>query len=190
MKNYAIIIYNYCSDAFCLLPRIGDVFLFERLVEKIVGIFPEPLRKLYYKYESAVLYLFFGAVTTAVSIGTQYLSIYLGAGTKLATTISWVCSVTVAFFTNKVWVFRSGSFEKKLFLREAAQYYGARLVSYFLELGFMILTVDVLLLNPYAMKLIAQIFVLTVNYLFSRFVIFRKNKKETAGKSGERSEPD
>ena len=44
----------------------------------------------------------------------------------------------------------------------------------------MILTVRVLHQNEYIMKLIAQIFILVINYLFSKLVIFRKKPKEDA----------
>ena len=112
--------------------------MFDRLVKKILGIFPESIQKLYYKYESAVLYIFFGGLTTVVSIAAQYISTWAGAGTTLSTTISWICAVTFAFFTNKTCVFNSVTEKKRDFFREAAQFYGARLVSYFLELGFML----------------------------------------------------
>lgn len=153
--------------------------MLDKIIRKIVGIMPQKLQKLYYDHESAWLYIFFGGLTTLVSIATQYICIYLGAGTALATTVSWICAVTFAFFTNKVWVFRSESFEKRVFIREFLSFYGARLVSYFLELGFLLLTVDMLGCNSYLMKLIAQIFVLVINYLFSRFVIFVK--KDNSG---------
>lgn len=152
--------------------------MFERFINKIVGIFPECIQKLYYKYESALLYIFFGGLTTLVSVGVQFIAYALDAGTTAATSISWICAVTFAFFTNKVWVFGSKSFEKKLFLREFFSFYGARLFSFLLELGFMVLTVDVLLWNKYIMKLIAQVFVLVLNYIFSRFLVFRKKKEK------------
>ena len=152
--------------------------MLNNLIRKIVGIFPEPLQKLYYKYESALLYLFYGALTTAVSIGTQYFAIWLGAGTALSTTISWICAVTFAFFVNKICVFQSESADLKDWLKQGVQFYGARLVSYFLELGYLLLTIDYLGFNAYIMKLAAQIFVLVINYLFSKFVIFRKKDKE------------
>lgn len=152
--------------------------LFEKFIHKIVGIFPECLQRLYYKYESALLYIFFGGLTTLVSIGSQYIAYALGAGTALATTISWILAVTFAFFTNKLWVFGSKSFEKRLFLKELFSFFGARLFSFLLELGFMLVTVDVLLWNKFIMKLIAQIFVLVLNYIFSRFFIFAKKEKK------------
>lgn len=153
--------------------------MFEKFIHKVVGIFPECIQKLYYKYEAVLLYIFFGGLTTLVSIGTQYLAYAVGLGTAASTTVSWICAVLFAFFTNKVFVFGSKSFEKKLFLREFFSFIGARFFSYLLELGFMLLTVDVLLWNKFIMKLIAQVFVLVLNYIFSRFLIFKnKNKKD------------
>ena len=151
--------------------------MIERSIHKIVGIFPECIQKLYYKYESALLYIFFGGLTTLRSIGTQFIAYAVGLGTAAATTLSWIFAVLFAFFTNKVFVFGSRSFEKKLFLRELVSFIGARFFSYLLELGFMLVTVDVLLWNKFAMKLIAQVFVLVLNYIFSKFIIFKKKKE-------------
>ena len=87
--------------------------------------------------------------------------------------------ITFAFFANKICVFQSQSATVKDWLRQGLQFYGARLVSYFLELGYLLLTIDHLGFNAYIMKLAAQIFVLVINYLFSKFVIFKnKNEKE------------
>jgi putative flippase GtrA len=148
--------------------------MFEKLIQKIVSIFPKRLQDLYYKYESMLLYIFFGGLTTIVSIATQYIADYLGANTALATTISWICAVTFAFFTNKSCVFKSKTETKTDFFKQMLAFYGARLVSYFLEMGFMILTVDIFHLKMHIMKIIAQVFILTINYLFSKLVIFRK----------------
>lgn len=41
----------------------------------------------------------------------------------------------------------------------------------------MSLTVRVLRQNEYVMKLIAQVFILVINYLFSKLFIFRKKTK-------------
>jgi putative flippase GtrA len=126
------------------------------------------------EHREVILYVFFGGLTTLVSILTQYLADYLGAGTALATSISWLCAVTFAFFVNKIYVFRNKSAKMSGWLRQAAGFYGARLATYFLELGFMLLTVEVFLLNMHVMKVIAQVFVLTGNYLLSKFFVFRK----------------
>ncbi|MDE7288839.1 MAG: GtrA family protein, partial [Oscillospiraceae bacterium] len=84
---------------------------------------------------------------------------------------------TFAFFTNKAWVFKNESKTKSDWIKQAAAFYGARLTTYFLELAFMSFTVRVLLQNEYVMKLIAQVFILVINYLFSKLVVFRKKRE-------------
>lgn len=150
----------------------------DKLIRKILSVFPKFIRDFYDKHESALLYIIVGGLTTVVSVIAQYVPAYFGLPTKVNTTISWVCAVTFAFFTNKVWVFKDKSYSRKDWLSQAAAFYGARLATYFLELGFMILTVDVLHYSEYIMKLIAQIFILIVNYLFSKFVVFGKKRRQ------------
>lgn len=152
--------------------------MLDALIKKILSVFPRFIRDFYYKHESVMLYLIVGAMTTVISLITQYVPAFFGLPTAVNTTISWICAVTFAFFTNKVWVFKDEAREKSDWIKQALSFYAARLVTYFAELGFMILTVDVLSQNEYIMKLIAQIFVLIVNYLFSKLVIFRKKSKE------------
>lgn len=153
-------------------------FILDRLIRKILSVFPKFIQDFYDRHESVLLYLIVGALTTAVSLVTQYIPKLMGFPTEVNTTVSWICAVTFAFFTNKVWVFKNESNTKKDWLGQAAAFYGARLVTYFLELGFMILTVRVLSQNEYIMKLIAQVFILIINYLFSKLVIFRKKGGE------------
>jgi putative flippase GtrA len=135
---------------------------------------PSPLRKFYNKYEQTLLYIFYGALTTAVSFASQWLCHYLGAAVWLSTTISWICAVTFAFFVNKFFVFESSKHTAKVILREAGSFYLARLVSFFAEVGFMVVTVDVFGFNWVVCKIIIQIVILILNYLFSKFFIFRK----------------
>jgi len=132
------------------------------------------IKELYNKYREVISYLFFGGLTTLVSISTQFIADYVGAGTILATTISWVCAVTYAFFVNKIFVFQNKSDKKREWLSQAAAFYGARLTTYFMELGFMVLTVDVLGFNMHLMKIVAQVFIIIGNYLLSKFLIFKK----------------
>ena len=152
--------------------------MLDALIKKILSLFPKFIRDFYYKHESVMLYLIVGAMTTAVSIITQYIPAFFGLPTEVNTAISWICAVTFAFFTNKVWVFKDEAREKADWIRQAAYFYGARLATLFMELGFMSFTVRVLHQNEYIMKLIAQIFILIVNYLFSKLFIFRKKPKE------------
>ena len=132
------------------------------------------MKSLLKKHRELISYIFFGGLTTAVSILTHYAALYLGATTALATSVSWVLAVSFAFFVNKIFVFRSKSEKISSWFGQALAFFGARLLTYFLELGFLLVTVEVLLQNEYIMKLIAQVFVLIGNYLISKFIVFRK----------------
>ncbi|MCL2054918.1 MAG: GtrA family protein [Oscillospiraceae bacterium] len=144
------------------------------IFERIVKILPPPLEKLCRAHEDKLSYVFFGGLTTIVSIASQFAAYRLGAGTAAATTISWVCAVTFAFFTNKIFVFKSKSHGQADWFEQAEKFFGARLTTYFLEIGFMMLTVEVFGFNEHIMKLIAQVFILIGNYFLSKFVIFKK----------------
>jgi putative flippase GtrA len=147
-----------------------------RLIRKIVSVFPKPIRTFYEKHESVLLYLFYGFLTTVVSFAVQYAADRLGANTQIATIISWICAVTFAFFVNKFFVFGSDKKDGKTFFREAWQFYAARIVSGVFEVLFLTLTVDILRLNVYLFKLIAQVIIVISNYIFSKFVVFKKGK--------------
>ena len=85
------------------------------------------IKGLYSKYREPIDYLFWGVMTTVVSWGSyalfslifqSFLSTSLNV--SLSNTLSWVCAVLFAFITNKLFVFRSKSFERKVFLPEFA----------------------------------------------------------------------
>lgn len=152
--------------------------MLDKIIAKILKIFPKPLREFYYKNESVMLYLIVGAMTTAVSVIFQYIPLLMGFPTEVNTTVSWIFAATFAFFANKAWVFKNEERTKKDWLSQAAAFYGARLATYFLELAFMSFTVRVLEQNEYVMKLIAQVFILIINYIFSKLVVFRKKDGE------------
>ena len=69
------------------------------------------INKLYIKYKEIIWYLVFGILTTIVSLITYFLLTYTVIDVnnpfmlQIANIISWVTSVTFAYFTNKKYVF-------------------------------------------------------------------------------------
>lgn len=163
----------------------------------------EKIKALYHKYEDIIRYVFFGGLTTVVSFASHFIARFAGAelpqeltirsikaaldnslvSAELATTISWVCAVTFAFFTNKIFVFRSKEKGKGI-LREALMFYGARLTSYWVEVLMMFVFVTKMEINELLIKILAQGVILAMNYLFSKFIVFRR-KKEPDGEKTE-----
>lgn len=163
----------------------------DKFIRKIISVMPKPIQKLWYSHESIWMYIIVGGLTTIVSFIFQYIPAYIfskvhmaGAlNTFLSTTISWIFSVTFAFFTNKKYVFRSITHTKSDFWKEFGDFYGGRLVTYFLELGIMEVGANLIVRTNkgwkyLCVKLFAQIIILIINYVFSKFVVFRKRSHE------------
>lgn len=132
----------------------------------------------YKKYKSVLLYLFFGVLTTAVSIVSFFLiGTVAGVNLHIANTASWVLAVTFAFITNRIWVFDAKCESKKEFFIQARDFYGGRLATYFVEELIFIVFVNLLAFNQDIVKIVAQFVILVLNYVVSKFFVFRKNKK-------------
>ncbi len=121
-----------------------------------------------------VSYIVFGVLTTVVSFVSQMIFSSMGLPVFVNTVGSWICAVTFAYVVNKLFVFESHTDTAKAFFRELWLFFAARLVSLGLELAFMMITVELLHFNEAVCKLIAQVFILIANYVFSKLVIFRK----------------
>lgn len=132
----------------------------------------------YKKNKSVLLYLFFGVLTTAVSIVSFFVAgTVLGINVHIANTISWVLAVTFAFVTNRIWVFDAKCETKKEFFIQARDFYGGRLATYFVEELILLVFVSLLHFNQDIIKIIAQFVILVLNYLVSKFFVFRKKDK-------------
>ena len=133
------------------------------------------LKGLIEKYRGFILYAFFGVCTTVVNIVAYYISArVIGLGTVSSTVVAWIFAVLFAFFTNKLWVFNSKSWEKKLVVRELSSFYLCRLSTGALDVAIMFVCVDILGWNDLIMKIISNVIVIILNYVASKFIIFRK----------------
>ena len=124
-------------------------------------------------YET-ISYLVCGALTTIVGFGSFVLLINANFGTAASNTISTVLAVLFAFFTNKIFVFRSARWSLKLVAREFAKFCSGRLVMFIAETLLLILLVDVIGLNSAIIKAFTMALVIVGNYCFSKWVVFRK----------------
>ena len=108
------------------------------------------IKKLFYKYEEIILYLIVGGLTTVVSLGSYYLLVYNILNPKVAielqsaNILSWILSVTFAYFANKKYVFKSKNAET---LKEAVSFYLTRISTLFIDMSIMYIFVSILGLN-------------------------------------------
>ncbi len=129
------------------------------------------------------MYLLFGALTTLVSLVSYSLAVeLLPFGITVASGISWVIAVTFAFITNKLFVFESKSREFKPVLREALSFFAARIISgvveiFLPELLFKLgLDFSLFGVTGLVAKIIVNVIVIILNYVFSKLWVFRKGR--------------
>jgi len=143
---------------------IGCIWLYKWLEKKLPTVFNR----------ETVSYIVFGVLTTVVSFVSQMLFSAAGFPVIVNTIGSWVCAVLFAYIVNKLFVFESKTDTAKAFWRELVLFIGARVASLGMELVFMFVTVELLHFSEAVCKLIAQVFILVANYIFSKLFIFKK----------------
>ena len=126
------------------------------------------------KHRSIISYIFWGGITTLISLGSYALFISLfHVDYQISNILSWILSVTFAFFTNKYFVFNSKS--KENFFKELINFYLARLSTLILEAFILWLGISVLNGNEYVWKFLDQIIILIVNFIASKLIFKSEN---------------
>ena len=138
------------------------------------------MKQLFVKYRELILYVFFGGLTTLVNWGLYWLLANpLGVSYLWATAIAQIASILFAYVTNRIWVFQSKARGFREVSLEMLRFFGARGISFFLDLGCMYVGVDLLHINDTWMKLLANILVIIANYVFSKVFVFRKGREKS-----------
>ena len=165
------------------------------------------MRNLFNKYREIIMYLVFGVLTTIVGFGTYFVVLAAARAFGVSETsgaynavrvvaqiTQWVLAVLFAYYTNKKWVFEvKGNEGEKV---RIASFFGSRLfslgcdslvtfgivfaltlseyesIALTLPLGFSLtLTADLWA------KLAASVVVIIINYLLSKFLVFKKKNR-------------
>ena len=135
------------------------------------------IKMLYKKYKEVINYLIFGVLTTVISLLVYYLAVFTFLNPEdafqlqIANIISWIAGVIFAYFTNRKYVFKS---KEKNQLKEASEFVLARVVTLVIDMVVMWLGVTVLHFNDKIIKLISQVLVIVLNYVFSKLFVFKK----------------
>lgn len=129
------------------------------------------------KQREMIAYLVIGVMTTAINtiifmaFPETFYGFSVGISAFIANTVAFFVAVTFAYFGNTIVVFRD-----KCTVRNFSYFWGMRIGTIFIDNGGMWL-----LLSVGCDKLIAKCAVnaaiIVLNYLFSKFIIFRKEKK-------------
>lgn len=133
------------------------------------------IRELIKKHEELIKYLIIGVLTTVINYIIFAILVKLAnIDMHASNIIAWIVSVIFAYFTNKLFVFESKSFEFKVIGKEVLSFGAARVFSLLLEEVILYIFVNLLNMDELIIKLIANVIVIIVNYILSKFIIFKK----------------
>lgn len=124
-----------------------------------------------------ISYLIIGVLTTIVSLISYYLLTItiLSPNNPLELTIaniiSWIISVLFAYITNRKYVFQS---KDKNILKEASKFTLSRVTTLIIDILLMFIFVSILHFNDKIIKLLVQIIIIILNYIFSKLLVFKK----------------
>ncbi len=159
--------------------------IFDRIMSK--G-FLKRFEPFYAAHKEVLMYLFFGGLTTVVSVVT------FAAGTLLfgklrwidmmglafqldivaANVFSWICAVTFAYVTNRTWVFEDKAHGTGAVVRECTAFFAGRLFTLVVETVLLYVLAVGLHMNEIAAKVIVSVVTIVLNYVISKVFVFRK----------------
>lgn len=134
-------------------------------------------------------YIIFGVLTTVVNFAVFWLfNRLLGKNFYLlSNVIAWIVAVAFAYVTNRIWVFESKVTKPKALAKEIVEFFIARLLSLGVEEAGLLILVDLLkfkvlnfdlfsfnITGEMLAKVILAVVVVILNYIFSKFIIFKK----------------
>lgn len=135
------------------------------------------IKQIYLQYKEIINYLIFGVLTTVVSLLVYYGLVFTilnpdhAIQLQIANILSWIAGVTFAYITNRKYVFESSNQNQ---LQEVTHFVLARVITLLLDMMIMGIGVTWLKLNDKVFKLISQIVVIVLNYVFSKIFVFKK----------------
>ena len=137
------------------------------------------MKELFLKYKEPILYVFFGGLTTLLNMVVYFVCAKaIRMDVVAADVLAWIAGVLFAYVTNKLFVFESRSWKGKAVFREFSEFVGARLLSLLVDVGFIYVTVKIFQWWDVPMKILANLIVIVMNYVFSKLFIFKKKEKK------------
>ncbi len=138
----------------------------------------ELIKALCIKYKELIMYGIMGVLSTIVNIAsfTIFEKVF-GIPALISNVIAWIITVIFAYITNKLYVFESKSFKRDVLIKEILSFTSARIFSLLLEEAILYVLIDLMNVNSIITKIFSNIVVIIVNYILSKLVIFKKDKK-------------
>lgn len=168
MKDLLVDIYlknSLLINILVILTVICAIVMFLVFKDKIISI--------YKNNKEIINYIIVGALTTLVSILSYYLFRFIIKNYVILSIISWICAVSFAYITNRIFVFES---KNENIITELSKFFSCRLLTLGLEVSLMTLFVSGFHINDMISKIVLQFVILVLNYILSKLFVFRNKK--------------
>lgn len=129
---------------------------------------------IYHKNEELWNYLITGALGVIISIGSYWGCRAINLNIVASNIISWIIAVIAMYIMNKLFVFKTECNNYKTLIKEFFSFIVARILTLIVETLILYLGADIININDIIVKVIAQIVIIILNYLFSKLFIFKK----------------
>ena len=137
--------------------------------------------------KETVLYLIFGVLATVLNIVLFYLFINVWKiSTGLGNILDTIICILFQYFTNRIWVFESKNNGKEA-IKEFIQFILARGLTAIIDQIFVVVGVDFFVTKyisysqqgifSVGIKILSNIIVIVLNYIFSKLFVFNKKKQ-------------
>lgn len=160
------------------------------IFDKIMGWgFLKKFEPFYKAHKEVLLYLFFGGLTTVVSViffAIPMNMLHIGKGklfgftidydVTIANIISWICAVTFAYVTNRTWVFEDKAHGTGAVVRECAAFFAGRLFTLVVETLLLNVMTNTFKMQEIIAKIIVSVVTIVLNYFISKLLVFKKEK--------------
>lgn len=136
------------------------------MMERTVGLFN--------KYKEIILYVVFGGLTTIVNFIVFFSLNMFGMNYLMRNAIAIIVSIMFAYITNKICVFNTESNSIKSIVLEFTKFISCRGFSALCDMFCMYVIVSLMNLSEIFAKIVTGIIVILLNYVFSKYFIFKK----------------
>lgn len=124
-------------------------------------------------------YLVVGVMTTVISWATYgicklVMNVDNAIIMQIAVFLRWFAGLVFSYFMSRKFVFKS---KNPHILKEAIDFTTSRIVTLFMDMFIMWILPTVFKMNDWIATFISAVMVVIMNYIFSKFIVFRKKKE-------------
>lgn len=130
--------------------------------------------KFYKEYEEIINYIITGAFGTVVNIGTFTLFRSFNFDITISNVFAWIITIIFIYISSKFFVFKTANKTKRESTKEFITFVLARFATLGIEILLLNLTIEVMHMDEFIAKTIAQVIVIILNYILSKLLVFTK----------------